>query len=284
MLDAFRGIRREIDSLSSALRRDRRVYVSGRDTLERIQELFLSWSTNVRPTLAGAGLPKEVLNHADNSFHELVRLTGRRHLRRQYLRLLERARQILVEQVLPEVAKIAQSQSGVASSLSGNLLPEIPDVPNELIPNALYGWIPNMRDFLRQNSFAHNVFLMFPYRPRISTLVDRIRRELRGFELNGIIAREHRLTDDLYNPLACLLCCNYGIAIFDRPEPRQMHNANIVYELGVMQLLKRKCLILKHDSINKLPSDFLQKLYEGYRTEEDALVRLQEWREMIARS
>lgn len=113
-----------------------------------------------------------------------------------------------------------------------NLIPEIPDIGNELIPNALLGFKDNIRRFLRQSSFDRNVFIMVAYRPRLKRTIAAVRETLEGLELNPVIANEHRLTDDLNNPIACLLCCGFGVAIFDRGEAGQVHNSNIVYELA----------------------------------------------------
>ena len=70
-------------------------------------------------------------------------------------------------------------------------------------------------------------------------LIRRVKQELIDLDLNPVIARDHNLTDDLNNPIACLLCCSFGVAIFGRAEATQMHNPNVVYELGMMHLLKR---------------------------------------------
>jgi hypothetical protein len=246
--------------------------------LERAEQLFLAWSAGLRPKLAASGVPQEVLVRADNSFDKLARLTARRSRKRDYLALLSAIRRTLTEQVLLEVAKVsAPARISARGAAEERLIPEIADLSNELIPNAIYGWIPKLREFLKQHTFDHNVFLMFAYRRRLSRLVSAIRKALRDLGLNVIIAREHNLTDDLYNPIACLLCCNYGIAIFDHPEAGQTHNPNIIYELAMMHLLKRPCVILKHDSVRVMPSDFLHKLYETYESEAEAIGRIQEW-------
>ncbi len=134
-----------------------------------------------------------------------------------------------------------------------------------------------MKEFLRQYSFDRNCFIMVAYRKRLVSLVTRLKNVLVDLGLNGIVAEEHRITDDLYNPVACLLCCNYGIAVFDRPEAGQMHNPNVVYELGMMQLLKRPCLILKHKRLRTMPSDLLSRLYETYESADEAEARVREW-------
>jgi len=51
----------------------------------------------------------------------------------------------------------------------------------------------------------------------------------------------------------------------------------VVYELGMMQLLKRPCIILKHAALRKMPTDLLSMLYEGYSSKEEAIRKLGEW-------
>ena len=278
MIEALRSLRLEIDSVTASLRAASGVIISDQRLLERAEQLFLAWSTSLRPRLAASGVPEEVLVRADKAFGKLARLTARRSKRRNFLLRLSAIRRVLTEQVLLEVAKVsATPQIATGAAVEERLIPEIADLRNELIPNAIYGWTPYLRAFLKQYTFDHNVFLMFAYRRRLSRLVHAVRNALRGLELNAIIAREHNLTDDLYNPIACLLCCNYGIAIFDQPETRQIHNPNIIYELSIMHILKRPCVILKHDSVRVMPSDFLHKLYESYSSEAEAIKRIHEW-------
>src|SRR3989440_1786706 len=62
-------------------------------------------------------------------------------------------------------------------------------------------------------------------------------------------------SDVCSSDLACLLCCSYGVAIFDKAEATQTHNPNVVYELGMMQLLKRRCVILKHKKLKAMRSE-----------------------------
>lgn len=93
----------------------------------------------------------------------------------------------------------------------------------------------------------------------------------------GILASEHNLTDDLYNPIACLLCCCRGLAIFDKPESRQEFNPNVAYELGMMHLLGRECRILKHSALKVLHTDILMKLYLEYRSVEEAEKLIDRW-------
>jgi hypothetical protein len=278
VVEDLRRLRLEIDSLRSALRATSAVLITDEDMLERIQQLFIAWSTNVRARLAGANVPPEVLSRADRSFTELVHLTSHRSRKQQYLTSLLAIRRTLVDQILLEVAKLPGFLQMPTRTLGAEgLISEIPDIRNELVPQALYGWVPKMKAFLRQYSFDRNVFVMVSYRKRLVPLVAGIKSVLVNQELNPIVAKEHPITDDLYNPIACLLCCNYGIAVFDRPERAQTHNPNVAYELGVMHFLKRPLLILKHKSVKTMPSDFLHKLYENYRSIGEATEAVRNW-------
>ena len=118
---------------------------------------------------------------------------------------------------------------------------------------------------------------MVSYRSELASLVRRVERALINLDLNPIIARDHGITDDLNNPIACLLCCSYGVAIFDRAESRQQHNPNVVYELGMMTLLKRPCAILKHRRLRRMPTDLLTRLYEDYGSIDEAVKRVNDW-------
>jgi hypothetical protein len=118
---------------------------------------------------------------------------------------------------------------------------------------------------------------MVSYKRPLTPLLGRIKKALVELELDPIVAREHNITNDLYNPIACLLCCSYGVAIFDRADTRQMHNPNVVYELGMMDILKKPCVILKHKQLKKMPSDLLSRLYEDYNSNEEAVRKINDW-------
>ncbi len=91
------------------------------------------------------------------------------------------------------------------------------------------------------------------------------------------MASEHNITDDLYNPVACLLCCSRGIAIFDKPDKIQLFNPNVAYELGMFHLLGRDCLILKDRTVKSLHSDILMKLYNPYRSYAQVIGVIESW-------
>src|SRR5205085_9690802 len=127
-------------------------------------------------------------------------------------------------QVLLEFAKIPPGARAAAPAPSpASLLPQISDLPNELVPNALHGWSEPIKAFLNANPFDNNVFIMVAYRARLEPLIRSVKKKLEELHLNPVLARDYQLTNDLYNPIACLLCCSYGVAIFDRAEVAQMY-------------------------------------------------------------
>lgn len=156
-------------------------------------------------------------------------------------------------------------------------IPGIPDLPLSLVPNSLLGWRSNVSAFLTTHPFDKSVFLMIRYRGRNKSLIAAVKGALKKCGFLGVLASEYDITDDLYNPVACLLCCSRGLALFDQPEPKQKFNPNVAYELGMMHLLGRDCLILKHESLKALHTDVLMKLYKEYSLAEDAAARVQSW-------
>lgn len=284
-VEALRFVRREIDALSSSIQKQSAKLVLREEIIQRVQDIFFSWFSSTRNTLIQLGVQERILSKVDARFSWLIRLSERRSRKKDYLIVLRGLRRAIVQEVLLDVARLlGATRSGQPRSRPTRMIPQIPDVPNELIPYSLAGWIPRMQDFLRQHTFDRNVFVMVAYRKKLDELIDQISDGLNDLGLNAIVARDHRLTDDLYNPLACLLCCNYGVAIFDQPEKKQTHNPNVVYELGMMQLLKRRCIILKHKKLPVMPSDLLSRLYEPYATEDEAVSLVKAWAQKLIES
>lgn len=255
------------------------MFVTSAPFRKRIEQFYLSWS-NLRPVLESTQIPQAVIRRAEGLAEDIVRLASGKNRRELYRRKLIVLRGVLGRELLLEIARLersVQTEKVSAQVIERSILPEIPGLTNDLIPTALYGSADKMRTFLKQNSYDHNVFVMVAYRPALRGLISDVRQALTGLGLNPVVARDHALTEDLYNPQACLLCCRFGVAIFDKGESKQLHNANIVYELAMMHILKRPSLILKHQGVRTMPSDFLHKLYEPYRTSNDAVKAIKGW-------
>jgi len=177
--------------------------------------------------------------------------------------------------LLPTVT--AQRSGAVGKEL---FIPDIPDLPTALVPNPIVGWRSNIEAFLHQHPFDRSVFVMIRYRRRTEAIITRIKQALHAKGLFAVIASEHAITDDLYNPIACLLCCARGIAVFDTAERRETFNPNVAYELGMLHLLGRPCLILKHRQLKTLQTDILMKVYVAFRNAADVSQLVTDWKEL----
>jgi hypothetical protein len=96
---------------------------------------------------------------------------------------------------------------------------------------------------LERHPYERNVFLMLKFRPGNADLSDFILETLARHGFHGVRADqpEWNLTNNVYNPIAVLYCCKYGIALFDEAEPGQTYSANVAYEreLPVRKLIGR---------------------------------------------
>lgn len=137
---------------------------------------------------------------------------------------------------------------------------------------------------LARHPYERNVFLMLKFRPGNADLSDFILETLARHGFHGVRADqpEWNLTNNVYNPVAVLYCCKYGIALFDEAEPGQTYSANVAYELGMMHLQKKTCLILKHASLPQLPFDLIKDLHVSYERELPVRKLIERWIEEIS--
>jgi hypothetical protein len=105
-----------------------------------------------------------------------------------------------------------------------------------------------------------------PYNRDLATFIGEI---LRGRGLRGVRADDEgwNITGNVYNPIAVLHCCKYGVALFDELEEHQAYSANVAYELGMMHQQQKHCLVLRHSSLPPIPFDLLKELYVLYERE-----------------
>lgn len=134
--------------------------------------------------------------------------------------------------------------------------------------------------------FEKNIFIMMKYRSSNLSIYNEIKRVIKEQGFNCVRADDPEwtfLTGDVDNYLAALYCCKYGIALFDKPEPKELYSPNVAYELGIMHCQKKKCLIFKHKSLDRIPFDFLQRLYKEYDDGTQIRGYLDEWINSIKR-
>lgn len=132
---------------------------------------------------------------------------------------------------------------------------------------------------LQKFPYEKNFFLMMKFRKNNEAFYGFIKNELERYGYNCVRADapEWNLTDNVYNPIAVLYCCKYGIALFDEPEDGANYNPNVAYELGIMQDQGKPCLILKHSSLKSVPFDLVKELYKTYTREIEFQKIFKEW-------
>lgn len=143
----------------------------------------------------------------------------------------------------------------------------LPDGSSFSLIKPLIGFRSQIKEQLKRFPYDRNVFLMMRFRTANNPISDAIIEILNDAGLTGVRADQPawNITGNVFNPVAVLYCCKYGIALFDRAEAHQTYSPNVIYELGIMHCLERPCLILKKDSLPVMPFDLLSSLYKPYR-------------------
>jgi CheY-like chemotaxis protein len=210
-----------------------------------------------------ADLRVPVLEKGVNTIDELEHLIRRmirqrpRHIEPEAMALrLEDVRRVLAEE-LPRL--VALEQRTII----------IPSEGRVELPKPLQGFRTEVQHQLNKFPYEQNVFLMMKFRPYNRDLASFIVEILRSRGLRGVRADDEgwNITGNVYNPIAVLHCCKYGIALFDELEEHQAYSANVAYELGMMHQQQKHCLILRHNSLPPIPFDLLKELYVPYERE-----------------
>ena len=142
----------------------------------------------------------------------------------------------------------------------------LPDGSNFSIIKPLIGFRSQIEKQLKKFPYEKNVFLMMRFRKANDGISDAIIEILKDAGLIGVRADQPvwSITKNVFNPIAVLYCCKYGIAVLDEAEENQIYSPNVIYELGMMHCLERECLILKKDSLPPIPFDLLKNLYKVF--------------------
>ena len=150
--------------------------------------------------------------------------------------------------------------------------------------NNLSFYKDRMYNQLKRYRYEKNFFLMMKFRPNNEGFYHFIKDELEGYGYNCVRADapEWNITNNVYNPIAVLYCCKYGIALFDEAEideegMKREYNPNVAYELGVMHDQGKECLILKHSSLKSVPFDLVKDLYKPYQREYEFQKIFKDW-------
>lgn len=276
MLDDIKAFQNEIGSIIADIQKIKSKTLNDKLIEDRIRQCFVTWSRSLKPNIQSSGAVVGPLTQIDNLLEIAARNSSRRINKAKFRGQLRDANKILTTIYL-HVASAPQPLR------HHRIFEEIPDLSDDLIPKSLLGWKSKIKDFLKKNPFDQNVFVMIRYAEPSAQLLEKISAKISaigdagGKKFFPVIAKDHSITDDLYNPIACLLCCRYGVAVFDAIEKQPVFNPNVAYELGMMHLLGRECLILKSTSIKAMPADILQKIYKPFSSRDEAADKVESW-------
>jgi hypothetical protein len=181
------------------------------------------------------------------------------------------------------IRKILVDEIGKYSSVKERIIQIAHERSYELI-KPLIGYKQEIENQLVRFSFSKNVFLMMKFRDSNKDLSEYIIENLSKHGLRGVRADhdEWNITNNVYNPLAVLYCCKYGIALFDEPEEHQAYSPNVAYELGMMHYQNKPCLILRHSSLPSLPFDLVKDLYLTYERDLQVKQIIASWIKQVA--
>lgn len=143
----------------------------------------------------------------------------------------------------------------------------------------LIGFKKAIQSCLEKCLYDRNVFLMMKFRTSNQDVFHFIKSHLEenGFNCVRADQPEWNITNNIYNPIAALYCCKYGIALFDEPEEGSNFNPNVAYELGMMHLQGKDCLILRHTSLPSMPFNLVKDLYKPYSENPELKGIVLEW-------
>jgi hypothetical protein len=156
-------------------------------------------------------------------------------------------------------------------------------VPSALAPPAL---VQPLRGFLADHPFDGNVFGMTRFPEAKAGTADPVGRALgvardvckeNGLEFH--LASDRAIVDDVWpNVMAHMWGSRYGIGFFENLANRGL-NYNLVTEVGAMLMTGRRVALLKDDSIEKMPTDFVGMIYKPVDLSDELAIRarLAEW-------
>jgi hypothetical protein len=166
-----------------------------------------------------------------------------------------------------ELASLAAEASVGGTQLGGARHAVIP--PEMGAPPGL---LNALGTFLSQHPFDLNVFGMtrFPDEERtddidpVAPALDVAREVCAEHGLEFHLASDRAMDDDLWTNIAAhMWASKYGIAFFeDLADPKRGINYNLSIEVGGMLVTGRRCALLKDESIERMPTDLVGKIYK----------------------
>lgn len=147
--------------------------------------------------------------------------------------------------------------------------PSFGNIPHHLLPSefAPAQFQPAISAFLEGHPFDRNVLCVtrFPEGETdpVGPAIEACRSACSGVSLEMHLASDRAVEDILFgNVAAALWASRYGIAIFEDTADKGI-NYNVVFEVGAMLMTGRRCLLLKDQSVERLPTDLVGHIYQS---------------------
>ena len=131
-------------------------------------------------------------------------------------------------------------------------------------------------------TYGHDaVFVIMPFRDECKPIFDLISDVFGDKNMKVIKASDKEFKDDLWDNVQTYLdCCRAAVSIFHFDDKKEF-NPNVAIETGYMMAHREEkdTCILKDKRLEKLPTDFLGKLYKEYEINnlEDLREQLNDW-------
>jgi hypothetical protein len=203
----FDSFRAELRALGHAVNGIEKKTLRDEELRERFRTLFRSWASTIEPSLKGYQDGKRELLKLGGEIETLARLASKQRAIAEYRKHLRRAT-TLSDNVVIQLPASREVDTRIPGGRQEQFISGIPDLPSSLVPNSILGWRSRLEIFLNKHPFDKSVFIMIRYRTRNTALIKCVKKALSNEGLFGVLASEHDLTDDLYNSVACLLCCD----------------------------------------------------------------------------
>lgn len=134
-------------------------------------------------------------------------------------------------------------------------------IPPGLAPKV---WLPALERLNQKFPFERNIFLITRYPTRDEDLLTEvIKRAKRVCEAHGfhLLRADAQHADPILpnNVFAHMWASQYGLALMeafgDPPAKPAAINENLIFEVGSMLMIGRRCAIIKDSGVNKVPTD-----------------------------
>jgi hypothetical protein len=85
------------------------------------------------------------------------------------------------------------------------------------------------------------------------------------YGINALRADQRSYAESLWENVRWHIdACNYGVAVFEQLEHTD-YNPNVSLELGIMLAQRKQVLLLKENTLPRLPTDILGHLYRPFQ-------------------